>query len=542
MAKGAVGHQKQRCHGALLSGLLCFMAGHAVSPDVSNWSVSRETFQSVNPATGEVIATYGVDGPREVSLAVRQARAAAQWWGGLTPAERRLRLLAWKSHLTRYMGRLAQLVHEETGKPVDDATLEIINTVLHLDWAARHAQKVLKRRRVSSGIAMYNQTASVEYLPLGVVGVIGPWNYPVFTPMGSIAYALAAGNAVVFKPSELTTGVGRWLVQSFAEVLLEVFGDDQPVLQLIAGRGATGAELARSGVDKLAFTGSAATARKVLATAAETLTPVLAECGGKDALLVAADANLDAAADAAAWGAMSNAGQTCVGVERVYVVNSVYEPFLEKLTERVKQLRPGDDASAAYGPMTLDAQVEVVQRHLADAVARGGRMVVGGPESVQPPYVGPVVLVDVPEDAAAVREETFGPIVTVTPVPSLAEAVRLANASKLGLGSAVFTKKRKSGRWAARSLRSGMTSVNSVISFAAVPSLPFGGVGESGFGRIHGAEGLREFARPKSITRQCPKPAGRTTTFRRTSTDMERIVKLITTLHGRLYQPKKRRG
>ena len=517
------------------------MAGHAVTPTVPAWGMSRETFQSVNPATGEVLATYAIDGQREVALAVRQAQAAAAWWGGLSFADRRLRLLAWKSHLTRYMGRLAQLVHDETGKPVDDAQLEIVNTIVHMDWAARHAQSVLRRRRVSPGIAMLNQAASVEYQPLGVIGVIGPWNYPVFTPMGSIAYALAAGNAVVFKPSELTTGVGQWLVHSFAEVLSEVFGETEPVLQLVTGLGATGAELAKSGVAKLAFTGSAATARKVLTAAAATLTPVLAECGGKDALLVAADADLDAAADAAAWGAMSNAGQTCIGVERVYVVESVYHSFLEKLGDRVSRLRPGEDGAAAYGPMTLGRQVDVVERHLTDAVARGGRPAYGGLDSVHAPYVSPVILVDVPEESAAVREETFGPVVTVTPVPSLTDAIQLANASPYGLGSAVFTKRRGTGLRAARALRSGMTSVNSVISFAAVPALPFGGVGESGFGRIHGADGLREFSRAKSITRQWMKPAVRTTTLERTSTDMERIVKLVTLLHGRLYQPKRRR-
>jgi acyl-CoA reductase-like NAD-dependent aldehyde dehydrogenase len=517
------------------------MAGHTVSPVAQVWGTARETFESVSPATGEVLATFPVDGQREVTLAVQRARGAAAWWGGLSFAERRLRLLAWKSHLTRYLGRLAQLVHDETGKPLDDATLEIVNTILHLDWAARNAAPVLRPHRVRPGIAMLNQAASVEYQPLGVIGVIGPWNYPVLTPMGSIGYALAAGNAVVFKPSELTTGVGQWLVQSFTEVLSEVFGETEPVLQLITGLGATGSELARAGVGKLAFTGSASTARKVLAAAAATLTPVLAECGGKDALLVAADADLDAAADAAAWGAMSNAGQTCVGVERVYVVDSVYHAFLNKLNERVSRLRPGDDAGAAYGPMTLPGQVDVVERHLADAVARGGRAAFGGLDSVQAPYISPVVLVDVPEDSAAVREETFGPVVTVTPVSSLPEAVRLANASPYGLGSAVFTRRRRAGVRAARALRSGMTSVNSVISFAAVPALPFGGVGESGFGRIHGADGLREFSRAKAITRQRMNPLVRTTTFQRTPADMDRIVKLVTMLHGRLYQPRKRR-
>jgi acyl-CoA reductase-like NAD-dependent aldehyde dehydrogenase len=493
--------------------------------------------ETVNPATGEVLATFPEHGRREVDAAVAAAREAAAWWVGLGWSGRRIRLLAWKSYLVRYMGRLAQLVHEETGKPLDDAKLEIILAILHIDWAARHARRVLRPRRVRSGLAAINQACSVEYPPLGVVGVIGPWNYPVFTPVGSIAYALAAGNAVVFKPSELTPATGSWLARSFGEALA-VFGDPVPVLQVITGPGSTGEALARSGVNKIAFTGSAATARKVMAAAADTLTPVLAECGGKDALLVSADADLDAAADAAAWGAMSNAGQTCVGIERVYVADAVYHSFLERLTQRVSGLRPGHDAEAAYGPMTLPAQAEVVAKHLADALARGGRAVVGGSDAVSPPYVRPVVLTDVPEHSRAVIEETFGPTLTVTPVVNMAEAVSYANASRYGLGSAVFAKDRSAAMNAARSLRSGMTSINSVIGFAIVPALPFGGVGESGFGRIHGADGLREFTRPKAITRQRWRPLVNLTSFGRTDRDMRRIITMITLLHGRLYRPR----
>src|ERR1700751_5912797 len=298
--------------------------------------------ETVNPATGEVLATFPVNGRREGDAAVAQAREAAAWWAGLDWAGRRFRLLAWKSHLTRYMSRLAQLVHEETGKPLDDATLEIILAIVHIDWAARHARRVLRPRRVRSGLAAINQASTVEDQPLGVVGVIGPWNYPVFTPIGSIAYALAAGNAVVFKPSELTPATGDWLGRAFKHGL-GIFGDVQPVLQLVTGPGSTGEALARSGGSKLAFTGSAATARKVIAAAADHLTPGLGEGGGKDALLVGAVADLDAAAAAAAWGAMSNAGQTCVGIERVYVADAVYHSFLERLTQRVSGLRPGSD-------------------------------------------------------------------------------------------------------------------------------------------------------------------------------------------------------
>jgi acyl-CoA reductase-like NAD-dependent aldehyde dehydrogenase len=490
-----------------------------------------ETFDSVNPATDEVIATFAVFGESEVAETVERARHAAAWWAGLSWKERQTRLLAWKSYLTRYTGRLAELVRTETGKPLADAELEILLAIVHIDWAARNARRVLRPRRVRSGLVAINQAATLEYQPLGVVGVIGPWNYPVFTPTGSIAYALAAGNAVVFKPSELTPAVGGWLVSSFAEVVPE-----QPVLQLVTGAGQTGAFLARSAVDKIAFTGSAATAKKVMAACAENLTPMVAECGGKDALIVAEDADLDAAADAAAWGAASNAGQTCVGVERVYVADGVYHSFLEKLIDRMSAIRAGEDREADYGPMTLPGQIDVVERHIADALARGGKAVVGGLSSIRKPYIGPVVLTDVPEESRAVTEETFGPTVTVAPVADLSEGVARANASSYGLGASVFARNKKAAMAAARSLRSGMTAVNSVIAFASVPALPFGGSGDSGFGRIHGADGLREFARPKSITRQRMRPPVNLTSFSRTDQDMRKIRTLATFLHGRRYR------
>ncbi len=492
---------------------------------------STETFDTLNPATSEVIGTYPVYGEQDVAAAVARAQAAAQWWGGLGWDERKKRLLAWKSYLTRYIARLAELVHTETGKPLPDAQLEILLAIVHIDWAAKNARKVLGPRRVRSGLVAINQAATLEYQPLGVVGVIGPWNYPVFTPMGSIAYALAAGNAVVFKPSELTPAVGAWLANSYAEVVPE-----QPVFQLITGLGQTGDYLARSGVSKIAFTGSAATARKVMAACAQNLTPLVAVCVGLDAFFVGADADLDAAADACAWGALSNAGQTCVGVERVYVVQDVYHTFLEKLTDRVTRLRPGEDREADYGPMTLPGQAEVIERHIADALARGGRPVVGGIGSIRRPYVGPVILADVPEESKAVTEETFGPTITVAKVANLAEGVERANASRYGLGGTIFAGNKKAAMAAARSLRSGMTAINSVISFASVPSLPFGGSGDSGFGRIHGADGLREFARPKSITRQRMKARPNLTSFGRTDEDLKKVLTLATVLHGRRYK------
>ena len=490
-----------------------------------------KTFDSLNPATSEPVGTFPIFDEHEVAETVASAREAGAWWSGLPAKERATRLLAWKSYLTRYNMRLAELVHAETGKPVADAQLEILLAIVHIDWAAKNARKVLGSRRVRPGIVAINQAATVEYQPLGVVGVIGPWNYPVFTPMGSIAYALAAGNAVVFKPSEFTPAVGGWLVSSFAEVV-----PDYPVLQLVTGFGETGSHLARSGVDKIAFTGSAKTAKKVMAACAENLTPMVAECGGKDALLVSEDADLDAAADAAVWGALSNAGQTCIGVERIYVAHDIYHTFVEKLADRVSGLRPGDDREADYGPMTMPAQVEIIEQHIADAMACGGRAVVGGLGSIRKPYVGPVILADVPETSTAVTDETFGPTITVTPVANLTEGVKLANASRYGLGGSVFAKNKKAAMEAARALKAGMTSINSVISFASVPALPFGGSGESGFGRIHGADGLREFSKAKAITRQRMKPMVNLTSFTRTDKDMKRILTLATILHGKRYQ------
>ncbi|WP_131740035.1 aldehyde dehydrogenase family protein [Actinomadura roseirufa] len=489
------------------------------------------TFASLNPATGEVVAEHPVHDDAAVAAALGRAREAAHWWGALGWKERRVRLLNVKGSLTRNLGRMAELVHQETGKPLKDAQLEIIMAVAHLDWAARNAAKVLGPRSVRPGLMALNQRCLLEYRPLGVVGVIGPWNYPVLTPMGSIAYALAAGNAVVFKPSEYTPGVGELLAGIVAGVVPE-----HPVLQTVTGRGPTGAALAASpAVDKIAFTGSARTARRVMAACAANLTPIVAECSGKDACLVDADADLDAAADAVLWGAMSNAGQTCIGVERVYVVDEAYEAFLGKLADRARGLRPGFDREADYGPITMPAQLDVIERHIGDALERGGEAVVGGAASVRRPYVDPVVLTGVPDDAAAVREETFGPTVTVHRVKDLDEAVEKANATGYGLAGTVFSGSRSRALDAARRIRSGMTSINSFASFVQVAALPFGGVGESGFGRVHGADGLREFARPKAITRQ-RFATGNLTSFAGTDKDMARVLGLVTLLHGRRHR------
>ncbi|MEV4493061.1 aldehyde dehydrogenase family protein [Micromonospora coxensis] len=480
---------------------------------------------STSPATGEEAGRFPVATADDVARAVDRARAAADWWAGLGFTGRRERLLRWRALLARRIEELAQLVHVEGGKPVPDAIVEILTAIEHIDWAARNAGRVLGPRRVRSRLILAEFTGHLEYQPYGVVGVIGPWNYPVFTPIGSAAYALAAGNAVVLKPSEYTPAVGQWLVDSFAEVVGE-----QPVLTAVHGLGDVGAALCRSGVGKLAFTGSTATAKKVMAACAETLTPVLLEAGGKDAMIVDSDADLDAAAEACVWGALTNAGQTCIGIERVYAVDPVFDAFVGKVVAKAERLTVGAEG-ADIGPITMPSQLDVIRRHIDDAIGAGGRVVLGGPDAVRPPYVHPTVLVDVPESSAAVREETFGPTLTINRVRDADEAVRRANALSYGLGGSVFGRRRAVA--IARRLRSGMASVNSALTFAGMSTLPFGGVGDSGFGRIHGEDGLREFGRAKSITRRRARSLLPSMTFERTPTDVARLVKAAKLMYGR---------
>ncbi|MET8467775.1 aldehyde dehydrogenase family protein, partial [Micromonospora zamorensis] len=435
------------------------------------------------------------------------------------------RLLRWRALLAKRIEQLAELVHVEGGKPVADAIVEIVTAIEHIDWAARNAGRVLGPRRVRSRLILAEFSGHLEYQPHGVVGVIGPWNYPVFTPIGSAAYALAAGNAVVLKPSEYTPAVGQWLVDSFAEVVPE-----HPVFTAVHGLGDVGAALCRSGVNKVAFTGSTATARKVMAACAETLTPVLIEGGGKDAMIVDSDADLDAAAEACVWGGMTNAGQTCIGIERVYAVDSVFDAFVDKVVARAGRLTVGPEGTD-IGPITMPRQIDVIRRHIDAAIDSGGRAVLGGPSAVQPPYVHPTVLVDVPEESAAVQEETFGPTLTISRVRDADEAVTRANALPYGLGGSVFGRRRAVA--IARRLRSGMASVNSTLTFAGMSTLPFGGVGDSGFGRIHGEDGLREFGRAKAITRRRARSLLPSMTFERTPTDVARLVKAIKVMYGR---------
>lgn len=486
-----------------------------------------KTFQSLNPVTGDVIATHPITTTAQVYEATTIAYDAFERWSASGFRNRRKVLLAYSEAILKEIDRLADLVTLETGKPHSDAKLEIALAAHHIAWAARNVESVLRTAYRSPGLLMANMSATVERSPLGAVGVIGPWNYPVFTPMGSIAYALAAGNTVIFKPSEYTPGVGIALAELFAKV-----AGDEEIFQVITGLGETGAALCESGVKKLAFTGSTATAKKVAALCANTLTPVIAECGGKDPVIVAADANLSAAADATVWSALSNAGQTCIGAERVYVDEKVADLFIEKVIAIATEIHAGNPQSAQYGPATMPSQIKIIQSHVKDAIKKGGVAAFGGPQSIQGNFVQPVILLDVPEDSLAITDETFGPTLVINRMPDMDTAIALANASRYGLGAAIWS--RRQGKKIASQLQCGMVAINSTISFASVASVPFGGVKDSGYGRIHGPEGLLEFTYPRTVVRARFKMPLAITSFNRTEKTDRLIVKILTILRGHL--------
>ena len=487
---------------------------------------NAQKFDSLNPVTSEVIASHPIADENAVRGAVAAARIAATQWREIGFAGRKKVLLKWSTYLMDNVDELADLVSLETGKPTSDAKLEAALAAGHIAWAARHAESVMRTSYRSPGLLMANMSATVERSPVGVVGVIGPWNYPVFTPLGSIAYALAAGNTVVFKPSEFTPGVGQYLAQSF--LAAANFPD---VFICITGLGETGKFLCESEIDKLAFTGSTRTAKIVAATCAAHMTPVVLECGGKDPVLVAHDADIARAADATVWSAFSNAGQTCIGAERVYVDERVADRFIEKVLEIARDIKPGAPGFGKYGPTTMPKQIPIIQSHIDDAIARGATVLMGGSQSVKAPFVEPVILSQVPEDSIAMTEETFGPTIAINRVQSMAEAIELSNATRYGLGASVWSKRR--GKQIASQLHTGMVAINSVISFAAVDSVPFGGVKDSGYGRIHGPEGILEFTYPRTVVRARFQLPIAFTSFSRSTRSDKLIVAVTKFLKGR---------
>jgi acyl-CoA reductase-like NAD-dependent aldehyde dehydrogenase len=456
-------------------------------------------FAVENPATGEVIAHCPDLRPEDVAAMARRGREVQPAWDALGFEGRARILKRMQKWVIDHQEEIIAVIRSETGKTYEDALLaEISYGAAAFGFWAGNAEKYLADEKVkSSAVLVKGKKLVLRYRPLGLVGVIGPWNYPLTNSFGDCIPALAAGNAVILKPSEITPLTSLKLAEG-----LKACGIPDGVFQVATGRGATGAALVDV-VDMIMFTGSTATGKKVMKAAADTLTPVSLELGGKDPMIVLADADVERAANTALYYGMLNGGQTCISVERVYVEEPVYDEFVAKVTEKARALRQGAGASGTVdvGSMTFPPQVDVVERHVEDAKAKGAKVLVGGSrgEHASGYWYEPTVLVDVDHTMLAMTEETFGPTLPIMKVRDEEEALRLANDSPYGLGASVFGKDIKHAEAVARRVEAGAVCVNDALVNYSALELPMGGAKASGLGSRHGAGGIRKYCQQQAI-------------------------------------------
>ena len=455
---------------------------------------------STNPATGEVLRELECAGEGEVQAAVARARAAQVAWAEIGVRRRVAVLREFQRRLLEKKSEVAEAITREAGKPVAEAlTTEVLVVLDAARFLIENAYRLLRDEPLPHGsLATKLKSGRLVRQPYGVVGIISPWNYPFSIPATETLAALVAGNAAMLKPSECTS-----LVALELQSLLRAAGVPRDIFQVVVGDGATGAALIHSQIDKLVFTGSVATGKRIAAAAAERLLPVVLELGGKDPMLVLDDVDVNVASSAAVWGAFVNAGQACLSVERCYVHRSVYEEFLHACVEKTNKLRvgPGLDRETDVGPMIHERQLQIVEAHVEDAVACGARLLAGGsrvPE-LGKNFYKPTVLADVTHEMRIMREETFGPVLPVMAFDNDDEAVRLANDSEFGLAASVWTRNSERGERLARRIRAGTVMVNDVISCFGISEAPHGGVRSSGVGRTHGRFGLEEMVRLKYV-------------------------------------------
>ena len=464
-------------------------------------SESAQTIAVENPATGETISAVPVLGAGDLAAMAAAGRAAQVGWAAKSFAERGAIFLRAQKWMFDNSERVLSTVVGETGKTYEDANLTDLGyTAVALGFWAKHAAKYLRDERVPIGFNPLNlgKRAVVRYEPVGLVGVIGPWNYPLVNSFGDCIPAMMAGNAVILKPSEVTPLSSLLMVE-----MMQACGLPDGVFQVATGDGGTGAALIEV-VDQIMFTGSTRTGRKVATAAAERLIPCHLELGGKDPMIVLADADVDRAANAAAFYSMLNGGQICISIERAYVEAPVYDAFVEKVTEQVRKLRQGPPGGGVgtvdVGAVIFPPQVEIVDAHVRDALAKGARALTGGQRR---PGAGrfyePTILVDVDHSMEAMTEETFGPTLPIMKVASADEAVALANDSVYGLQASVWTRDVKLGERVARRLQAGVVTVNDALLNYTQLNLPMGGWKQSGIGTRHGASGIRKYCKTQSL-------------------------------------------
>lgn len=458
------------------------------------------TIVSYNPATGEALAELPCATPEEVRAAIQRAKDVQPGWQATPICQRIAVLRRFQELLLAQRDDVARLICREAGKPAAEAlTTEVLVVLDAVEFCIRNIHAFLRDRPVNhANLAMKAKRGKLVHEPYGVIGIIAPWNYPFSTPALEALQALATGNAVVLKPSEFTPLVAKELERMFLSS-----GLDPALLQVVAGEGATGAALLESPIDKLIFTGSVATGKRVGEAAARRLLPVVLELGSKDPMLVLDDANLEVASSGAVWFAFMNAGQTCLSLERCYVHRSLYEPFLQKCKEKIAKLRVGNGigSDVEIGPMIHERQLKIVETQVDDAVRRGARLLAGGGRlsELGPNFYAPTLLADVTNDMLIMQEETFGPILPVAAFDSDEEAIRLANDSDFGLAASVWTQDRKRGERVAARVKAGAVMVNDMISSFGIAEAPHGGFKQSGIGRAHGEMGLQEMVQTKYI-------------------------------------------
>ncbi len=457
------------------------------------------------PATGAVFAHVPVDDAARVQAAVDRARAAQPAWAAL-PVRERARVLMRFRDLVRERGsELTELLSLECGKPVMEAYMAEIFTLLDLTtYFARRAHRILKPKGIRLHL-MLHRRSFLHYTPRGVIGVISPWNFPLIIPGGDIVVALLAGNAVVLKPSETTPLIAMKLREIFVEA-----GVPSDLVQVVNGYGETGAALVEAGVDKIVFTGSVATGRKVGEACARRLVPCALELGGKAPFVVLPGANLERCAQAMVWGAFVNSGQVCVSVERAYVHRSLYAPLVARVVELTERLRQGDPATGSVdvGAIIHPMQIDNARSQVADAAARGATIRTGGtsPDTAGS-FFSPTVITDVPQEADVVQKESFAPLLPILAFDDVDEAIALANDSHLGLMAYVFG---PGGVQVAKRLESGMVMVDDVLSTYSMPETPWAGIKSSGLGRIHSDDSMRDMCRTHHVNHALvPNPLSR---------------------------------